>query len=467
MNTRENIIEVNFAKLFKSVLIQWRGILVCGLIFAVLIAGAKYMTSGGTTTTPAVSADTLTEDQEKAVKDAYTTYQEISYYEEFVENSPYMKLNPNNLTKIGLQYYVVSESGNAADILSQYMFYANSAEYAEKIIEGTDLDIAPAYYNTLIFVEVPEVQEEDSSSKVLNITLILPEGGDAGSLKTAATEAIEEYQPTGVAEDYELTLISSVVTVTNDTNVLTNQNTYSTALRNLRAAYAAAIGVFTAAQTEALNELISGDDAEVDTAAATTTSTARVFSKKFAVLGFILGVFIYLGIYVLKVVFGKKIGDYDSNVTGENEVDTLGVLLVPARKKWYSFLSRDKILCGLFYKKERNEKKQIANIASKLEFALKNNDDKKITLIQVGDELVSSESIDNFVAYAKEKGLTVTPALVNFNDVAAAYKTISNTANVVVAPECNATLSGDYSNVISIARANGSNLLGSIMLMQK
>ena len=467
MNTRENIIEVNFSKLFKSVLIQWRGILVCGLVFAVLIAGAKYMTSGGTTTTPAVSADTMTEEQEKAVKDAYLIYQKIGSYEEFIDNSPYMQLDPNSVTKIGLQYYVESENGNAADVAAQYMFYANSTEYAEEIIEAIGLDVDATYYNTLIFVGVPEVQEEDSSSKVLNITLLLPQGEDAGKLMTAATEVIENYQPTGVAEDYEISLVTSVVTTTSDTNVLTNQNNYITALRNLRAAYASAKSTFIAAQTEALNELISGEDAEAETATEATTTTARVFSKKFAVLGFILGVFIYLGIYVLKVVFGKKIGDYDSNVTGDNEVDALGVLLVPARKKWYSFLSRDKILCGLFYKKERNEKKQIANIASKLEFALKNNDDKKITLIQVGDELVSSEAIDNFVAYAKEKGLDVTTALVDFDDVAAAYKTISNTANVVVAPECNATLSSDYSKVISIARANGSNLLGSIMLMQK
>ena len=115
MGTHGNIErEINLIELFWGILFNWRQILCVGIIFAVLLSGVKYV--GDTKDyRKAQNAGSeleeieLTNEEEEEVDSAKKIMERIEEYENYMDNSVYMQLNPYKKHIVELQYFVKSD----------------------------------------------------------------------------------------------------------------------------------------------------------------------------------------------------------------------------------------------------------------------------------------------------------------------------------------------------------------------
>jgi len=347
--------EINLMGLIWQTIFGWRQIICFGVIFAILLSGAKYFKDiqGYKKEKSSVGQEevVLPDEEMQQVLEARNLMSRIEEYEGYLETSALMQINPYEKPLVELQYYIDSdytfnytqenESDYTGNLMALYYNYIVGGEMSKKIIGEAGLSIRQA--------DISELWSISQSGYSFSVKFICPEEKKMEAVAEVIKEQLkkqeQEFQLIGA---HELKLLGESENVVVDYGLIDRKNTISnniatinTQLNNLKTNMTEGqIGLIDSEQTGTTNDLKMAEKPR--------------FSFKYVVLGAFAGIFLACAWIVCKVLFTVRLQSPEEIRTYFN-ARLLGEISIQPQKKRFLSIVDDRLLAL----KNRRKKKII------------------------------------------------------------------------------------------------------------
>lgn len=357
--------EISLVDLILDILSHWRGILICMLVGALLMGSFSYVKAyrgvGGGQEEQVVGNMTL-EDQihnlegqlselEKiAVYTVMDDEQEYAAYQQYVESSLLMQMNPYSISEIDMIFRIRADDGEQSSMLKTvYENLVNGIGLHQWVEEQTgipsastgELIIAQQSPKVLLLIEG---QGASLGSDCLKVIVIHYDEAECERLAQCVKDYIDQQydllsQELGV---HEVVLLSESAGFVMDTEIRDAQLSYSNRIITLLTSCARAKDAFTDNQQIYYELLKAGEGASEEASGLeeeTEPTIARPsISVKYVALGAVLFAFIYAGVlFVLYILNGKLRANDD--LQGLYNISQLGLIVKDDGKKRF-FIDR-------------------------------------------------------------------------------------------------------------------------------
>ncbi len=363
--------EINIVVIIWQIIFAWRQLIVWGIVFAILFSGLKYVKDKRDRGDIAeilkeYSAEDKRELSEEAslVQDVKKQRQEIQEYEEYIDNSLLLKINPYKKRVLELQYFVRyngeqlhSEEFCVAELAQLYVEYITSTEGLQKIIDSLELNI-----NSKELAEVITVDGSDSSFR---LQILYPDKDIQDDITKSCKQLLKDemaiLQEAGshtliLAKEYENEFV--------DIDLKQQQTTIKDMLETMKRELSR-----DEAELSDLQRIVLSELEQKENGGEFITSQEIQINKLFIVLGFLIGDFLVCMWIGMKYLFAIQIQP-DTNIEEMFQIPLLGkVEKVRANTLGNKI---DKILYGiqkkneLFWDENKMVVKQIMNMCSDL-----------------------------------------------------------------------------------------------------
>lgn len=498
MNYQER--EIDLIDLMWKVAFAWKQCLVVGIICAMLLPGIMYLkdmrsysaslqkqqeveSAKGNLSKEeqrALLAENLTNDEMVAVDTAVMYTRELDAAMKYYDNSPLMKIDPYNSDELVLEYYINSgyemdENGVNKESYTEalsiaYINLVNNGSVANSVADSTGLSSADL--SELIYASA-----EGNNVIVNNVTIrILGADEDTRTAIATGIKAEIEKSKATIANAigaHEITELSEYTVRRVNTEILDKQasakSKIATASNNLEN-YKKAMSED---QLNVLNGLLGIEEdvvlegetsgaatSEADTASAEVIEPVKPsFSKKYAAIGFVLGIFIVAGIIFLKEVLSGTL-HYASEFKDLFGIDLIGVV---RKEKEYKGL--DKLLYNLRYKNKRqmSEEEAIRHLVKSIGLLCKEKDVNRLfvsgsCMSELGENIRTA--ISNELA---PKGIVATYGdNVSFDKES--LEAANDIKNMIVVEKVNVSVVEDIAREIETVKEHGVNVIGGVLL---
>lgn len=413
--------EISLKELFWKIVLAWKAWLICGVIFAVLFAGLRYVkdmrsyqvaieslksTKGNTAKD--VAETVLTADECQEVQDAKSIQQAMDKSRKYLQESVLMNIDPYQEQSLILHYYIDSDytwninkdiSGDyTSAVTNAYAEYVKSGVVAKRIQEELGLDVEERYIEELISVEKLEsaVKTED----ILTVQVIYNDEKVLEQMAQILKECLEEQTATinNTVGSHTLKLLSENIAVHTDSELAEKQSTVQSQMDSYRTQLNTLLDTMTEDQLAELDIVLAEEEEIV-----TGTLVKPSFSKKYLVLGFATGV-----IMVILWICGVAI--FTSKLQSSQELETMyGLRLFGTMKKERKAVGLDKVLLSL---KNRNQKQlskkaSFQFLISNLELACKAENVTQIFMTGTEIEHMEKAWLEEFVQKVEQAGIIV------------------------------------------------------------
>ena len=424
--------EIDFKEVLWSLLSQWKAVLLTALIMAVLVAGLKYYKSVAAYNAAVENArqaeemakapseqqieevlNKLSPDDRQVVE--YIVQQKAWLDEEkdYFINSILLQTNPTSQRTLLLDYYIASEEPNS--ILASLVYGYSSYVYSDAVVNGLKEAIAPDSDNKYIaeLIDSSGSKRNDKShlvsyddgDAVLEVRVVLPESADESAVEKVVTKAFEDYsvelgKSTG---KHSIKLINASEAKLFNYDALSTRNSIIANINDIQNIYLKnAEAVMTDGQKSAVDKITSikaatkSDEAkEPDTNAnkAANEISKPGLSKGSALLGFVLGLIIYVGAYLVIVLMK---GHINSATALENftRVRLLGEVYYDNKAKGFEKLLHSKLVDKYRYKGKENCQNQIQKAIESLEALCNHLGTKTVTLYNLAEKNYAEDICD-------------------------------------------------------------------------
>ncbi|EOS25683.1 hypothetical protein C806_01810 [Lachnospiraceae bacterium 3-1] len=348
--------ELDLMELFWNILFSWRQIICFGVIFAVLFMEIKYFKDWRTyQTSQNISIEQnmmagLTNEEKNQISNVREIIKRLEEYQEYLDTSVLMQIDPYEKHVIELQYYVKSDymfnytqdtqNDYTSDVVTMYYNYIISGEMSQSVIKTLQLPISQE--------DISELWAIGMIGNSVSIKIAYPEEKKleeiAEFVKSTLKKKESELQKIG---SHELQLLGESKNVVVDTGLVDRKHTISNNIVYLNVQLNALKANMSEQQLELLNDKLQDD------IKGSTTSVVRPsLSKKYFLLGAFVGIFLIIIWIVCKMLFTAKLQNSEEVPVLYN-VRLLGEISIPSQKR--KFLSSiDKKLLAI---KNRKKKK--------------------------------------------------------------------------------------------------------------
>lgn len=327
--------EISLIELMLDILSHWRGILICMLVGALLMGSFSYVRSyrsvgegrdeqelSDENMTPEErlqKLENLLSDSEKiAVYTVIDDEHEYAAYQQYVESSALMQIDPYSIQKVDLLYKIqMDDMGQSYMLRSVYENLINGVGMLQWVEEQTGISSVSA--DELISTQAKSnimvlngVQETESGSDCLKVAIIHYDETECERLAQCVKDYIEQQYEKLVQKlgAHEVVLLSESAGIVMDSGIRDRQLSYSNSKIDLLTNCVRAKDAFTEEQLMYYDLLNGGDgileeedEAEVEKK---PIATSPSISVKYVILGAVLFAFIYAGVFfVLYVLNGK------------------------------------------------------------------------------------------------------------------------------------------------------------------
>lgn len=318
---RTEEIEIDVADLLKKICMKWKQVLLCALVCAVVFGGYGYLRARRAQASEISAAENsalleeieLTEEEQRGVADAIRLENEIKGLEEYLENSILMQADPYHKNKAVMLYRISQAEGKELPgIAESYLHFAVNGGAAEALKESGNSawDMDKGYLNEVISAyqktgSVPyqmvmdyDVQNDMPAQTFFYIEVTGSDGGMTEQLAKDMQSVLKDYSTVAGEKlgSHKLSLLGSGINVTADTSLLTQQRDKRSQLSADQASLKAMTDAFSEGQKAVYkNEESTGDGQENAEEAATAESSG--INKKYIVLGFAGGIFLYCCVF--------------------------------------------------------------------------------------------------------------------------------------------------------------------------
>lgn len=322
--TRTDEIEIDMAELLRRFCGQWKRIVVCAAACAVLLGGYGWI-KGRTAAVPdnvetSAEEDELTIAEEQAVADAVRLADEIRGLEEYLDSSVLMQLDSYHKNRYVMLYSIDhAERQKLAAITESYLnFILNGgvAEALQNSASGNIIDknclaeLISAYQKTYSYpYQIALDNLENSSVLAESIFYVEVTGRNADSAEKMGQDiqaALEDYSHLVKknAGSHRLALVSSLESVTADSSLQSQQRDKKALLSSNKVNLQSLIDSFRKKQMEEYEKTVGVQDKdkmqELEKDAPESDLSIII---KYALMGFVGGVFAYGCIFLCWYVF--------------------------------------------------------------------------------------------------------------------------------------------------------------------
>lgn len=335
---------LDLKEIIWNLLSQWKAVVLSALIIAVMVCGAKYMKDIKaynvavaaqqeaaeemrlSTDERIEKALSMVPEEEQVLVNYITKEQEwINEQKKYLQESILMKTDPTNQRVLKLTYSIEpADEKMKEEIIDNYYLLIRS----EKMLNAVKEIIAPYANNKYISELFYETEKEQSATAIydnqplLKVNIVLPEDADIESvsraIKTVVSEHSEELQkksPHSIAlTAEEESRVFHENNVQNRTEIFYSINNLEASIKNVQGmltdSQKTAIATINDIKVEAVaSEKEKGDELfQYDTDVTKDANQSPKWSKKYAALGLILGVFLYSCIYIVQMILRKIVG---------------------------------------------------------------------------------------------------------------------------------------------------------------
>lgn len=251
--------------------------------------------------------DSAIEDTQNAIAEAD---KQIESLQEYIDNSIYMQIDPNNIQTVSVQYGLKT-SNNVGNILNSFITYINDGGLKEELSDA-DEDLKVKYWRDVVSCY--------QSSNNLIVTVVHSDMDQAKRIMSIIKERVMNYVPKvkNLQGDFSLEELKTSEYVKTDTGVVNNQNNNRNNLKN-----------YTTNRADLNNKLIGFQNSkktyieknEPDNLKAADTNT-KVLMVAYVLLGILFGVVIAFVLVALKYILGDTLRT--ANDIKESNLNLLG-----------------------------------------------------------------------------------------------------------------------------------------------
>lgn len=424
MNDRELIkrkeIDLELSDFLWEIVRNWRVLLVCMLIGAVLLGGYQYIKdSRSLQQTPEEVAEEFTqtiEDMEgalgaqdlDAVYGAVAIRKQLDEKSDYVKNSPLMDINPYEENVIYLQYCVRSGMENADEIATIYRNYILTGDISSELIDlGDERDtstiIAASTYEYGFTVRIRGSREEECRE-----------------LAEQVKNSLAQYETAvaGNLTEHELLLLNETSNVVVDQNLVTLQNGTSLAVKNLTEQLDNMKSKMTGdqlalyveytdhkEQESVSDENLNGEEAN-DVREVPEKQTQQVhFNAAKAVLGGVVGLALAIVWSLLSYLFMGKLRS-EQEIKTLYHSNVLGTVRSGMRGKRNPI---DQWIVGCRYRQsgKMSQEQELELISANINVACKERENKKVYLTGSAMEEIPEGMIAQLTQDCKKRGITI------------------------------------------------------------
>lgn len=329
---RTQDIEIDLTDLLRRLGIQWKQILICALVFAVLAGGYGYLRDTDSSDVMETAEDAeLSEEELGNVMSAVELHRDIRMQEEYLENSVLMKADPYHKHRVSMLYSIDgAKSQDIQKITESYLNFiinGGAADVLQKSGSG-DWDMDKSYLAELVTAyqksnesAYQKVIENADNADRLTGAIFYAEvtGLDIGQARQLASDMqlILKKQHTKVqaqAGSHRLTLLSTEHNILADGNLLAQQRDRRAQLKSNTANLKAATDAFDDKQMavyrkeagiedENLKKESGGFEDDTENIGGNGNTGSFAVPVKYLILGFFGGLFVYCGIYICWYLF--------------------------------------------------------------------------------------------------------------------------------------------------------------------
>ncbi len=457
--------EINLVELFWQFLLSWRQIICFGIIFAVLLGGLKYVRDvriyqASQNVDIEQQEESLPEAEMQQVLEARNLMARIEEYENYLDNSTLMQINLYEKPVVELQYYIDSDytfnytqdtqNDYTTALMALYYNYIISGEMNSKVAKEVGLSVSEADVSELWSIS----QAENSMS--IKFTCPQKEKMDdvAEIIKGQLDKKETEFQEVGA---HKLKLMDESENVIVDYGLIDRKNTISNNIATINTQ----LNTLKTGLTEQQLALVENKQAEEESE---LVAAKPKISKKYTVLGAVLGIFLIAVWIACKMLFTAKLQSPEE-IRALYNARLLGAVGIQPRKKPFLSMIDNKIL-GI---KNRRKKKltvqqQVKVIVANIALYCKQEEIDCIYMSGSEFENMDSGIIDMLRRELSAQGIQVKEGGNIFYD-AESLKLSTEMGHIVFVEQVGKSIYDEILNELNLAKEQKNNILGVVVLV--
>lgn len=458
--------EVSLKNLFWKVLLGWRRWFIFGIIMAIVIGGVKYMRDSSAYQRDlenlSVEEEPLKEEEQRVVEEAEKIQKQISELQSYIQNSVLMKSDAFHENVLILQYYIDSDytfnyteqskKDYLDELISAYSNYVKSGEMAEIIAKELNLDKKENYINELITT--------DGNKGIFRISVVYSDDKSLEALQSVIVEAMEKQMAQIVEKigSHTLELLSGEVLVRTNKELARQQKEQYEVLDEYRTQLAVLKGSMTSNQLKALG-------IEVETTTSEDIVAVKpIISVKYAILGFLVGVFLTCFWESLEVLFALRLQE-SGDLSILYGIRLLGDVTEKKDKRKFLGIIDDIILrIKDRRKKQMTSVQQYEIVCSNIEIDCKRNEKNRVYFTGTNIENIDKKWVNDI-----KKSLQLAGISMDFGEnICYNAKSLKNAAEVGVVifiEKIGTSLYEEIEKEIKFATENGIRIMGGIVVV--
>ena len=353
-----------------------------------------------------------------------------------------------------------------ADAYSTCIRRTSSLDSLREIISP---DTSLEYIDELIDTENEDILAGDAESAVYTVTITLPDNVDAGRIIELIDSEIGDFHDEISSNVGDHSILKANVEDHSlfNQDIIERRTNLTNSINNLNNSIDAAKGKLNAEQQAAYEAIIaikkSSDTVQMAASEGNDSSTDLQkpgFSKKYAVLGFLLGAFLYAGIYVVMLIL-KKVVASASTAQSYTGTRLLGEIYKKADHKGFSWLLTSNVVARWRYKDKLDVEKQLSALAATIDAVCAHHGTDKLTLLLSGIDDGFSDVIDRIVKACSSEGNKKSIELINADNLEEkALGSVKNAAYVL----CSKSRVDSLGSLMSLVKNYDVATLGTVYL---
>lgn len=407
---------INIKTIFWELLSQWKAILIVSIITMLVVTGLKYARDTKSYNSWLDERTQMDAQSELSMEEKIDTIlgplsdgdkSDVEYVikekewirtqRDYLNKSILLNVDPTNQRTISLNYRITSsESRNLTALVYAYLGHLYDSDVLERVGSVIDPEADGRYIAELINYDINKYTNigADITDIVVEVRIVIPEDVEAESVERILTACLKEYtselsRQIGENQIAYLSLKEfrrfnneATNNKTNITysiyNIQNNIKNGSSLLSDEANAAIEAIDAIMAAEYEAASKDERSNNADI---LIDDNDLAKPgISKKFALLGFVLGAMIYAFFYMLLVVMkGNITSSADVGYYTGNRL--LGEIYKQIDHKGISTLFCSRFVNAWRYRDLQDEEKQLSRVVSSVEAICKHIDVDKISFL--------------------------------------------------------------------------------------
>lgn len=478
-------VEIDVFDILWKLLMQWKAILIACIITALLASGAKYLkdskayksalseaeqtllSKNSITTEERIAdiLDSLSPDQASPLLFILEQQEMIGIQQEYLNNSIWINIDPASQRTVKVRYLLKADSNVDLQVLvDAYTARLRRESFITELREVIDPDAKLEYIYELVSSWGGTIADSDVSSTMFTIQIVLPEDVDSKeplrivdlAIKATEKDLSEKIGSHSIRKSYTEDMHTySQGAVDRRTSIMNTINNLRNNIKN-------ASSSLDEEQNKVLEEIKA-----IKSAAYSGTEEINVdslktpgFSKKYALIGFILGVILYAGIYSMLIIF-KKNTLSASTVQSSTGVRMLGDIYMTDESSTLRKLLTSKRIMKWRYGTKLNKDNQIDAISSKINSICSHQDIKSPVFLLCGVDERFNSIIDLLKNKCKSEDKSEAVDCFNADEMDEnKLNTFKNAIYVV----SNKTRTDNLHNLVSLCSDYDVNAIGSIYL---